>query len=221
METRFQYELQDKQLRFHVRQRVSTENKLEFKAVGLLDPERCNLSYRAALKQYVTGSGPELKDSGSRPLRLGAGVAVVSQPGGVASQPAATRGSPAAAAAAGGAPACTPLLTVSVDKKLALLEGPNTVLTLRAAADWDITSRTLSSRTGLLKVSHTLPGFTRRQDLRLAAGLTVDWQPGSGGGGGRGRGRGTQPKPSLFLQARENNWAATLRQGRVTLTYDL
>ncbi|EFJ42857.1 hypothetical protein VOLCADRAFT_97018 [Volvox carteri f. nagariensis] len=169
METRFQYDLHDKQLRFHVRQRAITENKLEMKATGLLDPGNCNASYRAALKQYVSTSGGEFKDSGSKPLRLGAGVAVVSQLGGVTAKPAATRGSAAAAAAKGGAPAYIPLLTVSADKKLALLEGPDTVLTLRAVADFDLTARQLS----------------------------------------------------LFLQARENNWAATLREGRVTLTYDL
>ncbi|GIL51764.1 hypothetical protein Vafri_7687 [Volvox africanus] len=211
METRFQYDLHDKQLRFHVRQRVFTENRLEFKAVGLLDPESCNLSYRTALKQYFTGPASELKDTGSKPLRLGVGVAVVSQPGGTAARPATTRGSAAAAAAKGGAPSCTPLLTVSADKKLALLEGPNTTLTLRAVADYDFTARQLSSRKGMVKVSHTVPGFTKRQDLRLAAGMTVDWQPGSR----------AQPKPALFLQARENSWAATLREGRVTLTYDL
>lgn len=38
METRFQYDLSDRQLRFHVRQRANTEQKLEFKATALLDP---------------------------------------------------------------------------------------------------------------------------------------------------------------------------------------
>jgi hypothetical protein len=38
METRFQYDLADKQLRFHVRQRASTNSNLQFKATGLLDP---------------------------------------------------------------------------------------------------------------------------------------------------------------------------------------
>ncbi len=37
-ETRFQYDVKEKQLKFHVRQRVTTDQKLEFKAVGLLDP---------------------------------------------------------------------------------------------------------------------------------------------------------------------------------------
>ncbi|GFR42875.1 hypothetical protein Agub_g3867 [Astrephomene gubernaculifera] len=215
METRLQYDLQEKQLKFHVRQRVSTEQKLEFKAVGLLDPSTASLShYRAALKQHVTlGSGPELRDSGSKPFRLGAGVAVVSGPGGSSAKPATTRGSSAAAAGASRSPFAnaSPLLTVSAEKKVGLLDGPNTVLTLRAVADWDMADRRLASRSGLVKLSHTLPGFTRRQDLKLAAGMTVDWQPGAR----------TEPRPSLFLQARENNWAATLKEGRINLTYDL
>ncbi|KXZ45360.1 hypothetical protein GPECTOR_55g266 [Gonium pectorale] len=202
METRFQYDLRDKQLRFHVRQRVTTEQKLEFKAVGLLDPASGGVSnYRVHLKQYVHAGGAlELKDVASKPLKLGAGVAVVSAPGGSSAKPATTRGSASAAAAAAGAPT-----------SLALLEGPNTVLTLRASADFNLAERRLSSRKGLVKVSHSVPGFTRRQDLKLSAGLTVDWQPEAR----------REPRPALFLQARENNWAATLREGAVTVTYDL
>ncbi|KAG2483586.1 hypothetical protein HYH03_017528 [Edaphochlamys debaryana] len=212
-ETRFHYDLKERELLFHVRQRAKTDQKLEFKAVGLLNPAAGTVSsFRASLKQYANAGGSaELKDSATKPLRLGVGVAVASHPGGPGSKPAATRGSAAAAAQSAGAPTAVPLLTLSAEKKLALLDGPNTVLTLRAVADVDVQARQLASRRGLVKVSHNIPSFTKRQDLRLSAGLTVDWAPGSRRG----------PKPEVFLQARENNWAVTLREGRTMLTYDL
>lgn len=52
-----------------------------------------------------------------------------------------------------------------------------------------------ASRTGLVKVSHKVPNFTARQDLKLSAGLTLDWQQRReprpvGGGGWRGWGVG-------------------------------
>ncbi|PNW79479.1 hypothetical protein CHLRE_09g416800v5 [Chlamydomonas reinhardtii] len=213
METRFQYDLSDRQLRFHVRQRANTEQKLEFKATALLDPSSGTVGpYRAAVKQYVTvGSGTELKGSATKPFRLGAGLALASSSATPGAKTAATRGSTAAAASGSFAASAVPLVTLSAEKKVALLDGPNTVLTLRAATDADLPARRLSSRRGLVKVSHTIPSFTKRQDLKLSAGLTVDWAPGSR----------REPRPSLFLQARENNWAVTYKEGRATVTYDL
>ena len=52
-ETRFHYDLQDKQLRFHVKQRVTTAQKTEFKATALLDPSSSTV--RCVLWEHVTG----------------------------------------------------------------------------------------------------------------------------------------------------------------------
>lgn len=204
METRFHYDLADKQLRFHVRQHVTTSNSLEVKATGLLDPSAGALSsYRAAVRQHFT-HWPALRDSGGTPLRLGLGVALVPKSGG------ASGGTLRPASSSGGVPPARPVITFSADKKLALFDGPNTVLTLKAAADIDPAARNVSSRIGLAKLSFKAKGFTRKQDLKLSAGLTVDWPAGK-----------RDPKPYLYLQARENNWAATLKNGRTYITYDL
>lgn len=50
--------------------------------------------------------------------------------------------------------------------------------------------------------------FTERQDLRLTAGLDLDWAK-------------AKPQPQPFVKLRENNWGLNWRNNRWHVTYDL
>ncbi|KIY97113.1 hypothetical protein MNEG_10847 [Monoraphidium neglectum] len=157
-------------------------------------------SYRGTLKKYYS-SGPLVKGEADEPLRIGGGVGVSSATGDL------------------------PFLTASARKRVALLEGNDTLLTAKARLDLQPATGKVSRRAGV-RVSRRLLNFTQRQDVEVAAGLDLDW-PARGrgiGGGGASAGRTTgdgKPTVAPYLSVRENNWGLHLRRGRWSLTYDL
>lgn len=100
-------------------------------------------------------------------------------------------------------------MALSAKKNLALLNGPNTQLSAKLEADLDVQGHSVR-RQGVIKVSHKVPGFTQKQDLKLAVGVDLDWPAGA-----------SRPVHSLLFQAKENNWGFHLRRKRCSLTYDL
>jgi hypothetical protein len=88
-----------------------------------------------------------------------------------------------------------PILAVSAQKKLALLDGPNTVMSAKLAADVDTKGGIVRDfvignnmgrlilnwhllqlrRQARIKLSHKALNFTQRQDLKLTVGLDIDW----------------------------------------------
>jgi hypothetical protein len=124
--------------------------------------------YRGTLKRYYS-SGPLLKGEPTEPLRLGGGLGVSSALGDA------------------------PFVTLSARKRIALLDGPDTLLTAKARLDYDPRAGCAARRAGL-RVSRRLLNFTQRQDLEVAAGVDVDWPVESrGGGAGAAARRGSKP----------------------------
>ncbi len=116
METQFHYDITgSKQLSFKLRERITTKPGLELKVKGLFNTVTGNLDYVGSIKKYmsfgseVSKGATAAKDNGSSPTRLGLGLLTSSAD-----------------------KMAEPLLTFSADKKYALLDGPNTLLTARA-----------------------------------------------------------------------------------------
>lgn len=204
METRFHYDLQQKHLCFKLRQGVTTDPGVEIKGKGLFNTVEGKLNYRASLKKYVS-TGPTFKDLGSTPIRLGAGVAVVSGLSGYEG----TKSSKGDSIAKTPSDSPATVLTLSAKKKVALLEGPNTLVSMKGLVDYDPMGRRVTTRLGRVKVSHKFLGLTKHQDLKLSAGVEMHWPAGK------------DPEPAVYLQARENNWALNYKNKRAFLTYDL
>ena len=112
METSLLYGLDAKQLTFKMRERVTTDPDVALAFKGFLNTSTGAFEYRGTLKKHLS-AGPATKGDASQPLRLGAGVGIAS----------ATRDEP--------------FLTLSAEKRLALLEGPDTMLTAKARVDYD------------------------------------------------------------------------------------
>lgn len=70
METRFFYDLQDKQLCFKLRQKVDTGYGIEAKGKGVFNTADGSLSYRVHAKKMVCTT-ERLKDASTTPLLLG------------------------------------------------------------------------------------------------------------------------------------------------------
>jgi len=185
METSLRYELAQKQLGFKLREKVTTKLGFELKFNGIFNTATNELQHRAALKkQFHIGNAPS--DGASTPLLLGLGVVHMS-----------------------GFRPQEPKLTVSAKKKVAVLTGPNTLISTKLWSDIDYNGKNLT-RNAIIKFSHKALNFTRRQDIKLSVGGDVAWPKGQ-----------KRPAVSLYLQARENNWAITMRNNQVALTYDL
>lgn len=183
METSFLYDLADKQLCFKLREKLNTRYNIEAKAKGNFNTVDGKLHYRLHAKKLIS-SGTLLRDAGSTPITLGLGIACIS-------------GSK------------DPMLALSAQKKIAVLDGPNTLLSAKVEADLDAAGKSVR-RQATVKLSHKLPAFNKKQDLKLTAGLDMDWPAGA-----------NRPTQNLLLQVKENNWALHLRRQRWSVTYDL
>lgn len=192
MESRFFYDLQQKQLCFDVREKVLADPHIKFKCKGLFNTTSANCDYRAQVKKFVpiTLGGTGSKLAGPTPLWIGAGAALES------STSSKTKPSP--------------VLTASAKKTTPLLDGPDTTVTLKGRLDFDPRTSTMV-RTGAVQLTHTVMNLTQKQDLRVRVGLEVDWPSGVAKPG----------KPSVYVQLRENNWALNYRRKRLFVTYDL
>eukprot|EP00197_Chlamydomonas_leiostraca_P011203 CAMPEP_0202861266 /NCGR_PEP_ID=MMETSP1391-20130828/2726_1 /ASSEMBLY_ACC=CAM_ASM_000867 /TAXON_ID=1034604 /ORGANISM="Chlamydomonas leiostraca, Strain SAG 11-49" /LENGTH=188 /DNA_ID=CAMNT_0049540633 /DNA_START=32 /DNA_END=598 /DNA_ORIENTATION=- len=188
METSFHYDLADKQLAFKLREKLTSKPGLEMKGNGWFNTVTGKLSYVGTCKAQVK-IGKDVKDAGSSPLKLGVGVRVVGAD--VKNQP-------------------KPQIHMAAKKGISLFDGPRTVLTAKAWADVDPQTQKFTARNATLKLSHKWLGFTKRQDIKLSAGLDVSWAPGA-----------REPKATPFGVVRENNWALHYRANRTYLTYDL
>lgn len=206
METRFHYDLEQKHLCFKLRQGVTTDPGVELKGKGLFNTVEGRLNYRASLKKYVS-TGPNFKDLGASPIRLGAGVAVLS--GLTSYQGKESKGKLESKEPRDAFKDATTVLTLSAKKKLQLLEGPNTLVSVKGLVDYDPFNKRLATRLGRVKVSHKVFGLTKNQDVKVSAGVELHWP------------NGRDPEPALYLQVRENNWAFNYKNKRAFLTYDL
>lgn len=106
------YDIGQKQLCFLVKERVTAEPNLQLHFRGMLNTVTGGFDYRGTLKKYVQ-SGSDVKGEGTQPLRVGGGVAISSATGD------------------------EPFLTLAAKKKIALLEGPDTILHAKASLDWE------------------------------------------------------------------------------------
>ncbi|MEW5305815.1 MAG: hypothetical protein WDW36_008332 [Sanguina aurantia] len=219
METAIQFN-DDKQMMLKVHQRFTTRPQLELKGDAWFNTVTGSLTYKASLKKYVSLSA-RTKDAGSTPLRIGLGLVTSSAHQATASSPSTSSSSSIPNHFSTLFPGVKePLLHVCADKAIALLDGPNTLLEAAMV------------RQGTAVISHKFLNLTRRQDLKLSVGLDVDW-PQTGAGqrsavahsnrnhSARASALAAALKPSLFVEVRENNWAAQYKHERFSVTYDL
>jgi hypothetical protein len=123
MDTRFHYDLAQKQLCFALKECVTTEPDIQLRFKGLLNTVTGGFQYRATLKKYVS-TGTLLKGEGTTPLRIGGGVAISSDS------------------------KDEPFLTATCTKKIALLDGPDTLLHAKASVDYELRTQKVRGARG-------------------------------------------------------------------------
>lgn len=122
------YSPDSKHLCYRVRQRVTADLGLAIRGNGMLNTTTGAFDYKAMLSKFVT-TGPEVKGDANQPLKLGIGLGVSS------------------------ATNHEPFLVVSARKSLPILEGNNTVVTAKAAAELDPQRQQLGRRVASVRVS--------------------------------------------------------------------
>jgi len=195
METSAYYSLQDKQLCFRLKENIVADPDIYMRFRGRLNTVTGGFEYQGSVKKMLS-SGPVLKGEGTQPLRFGAGVGVSNQS------------------------SDEPYLTASLKKQIALFDGPHTILTGKAHADYEPRNGKFS-KFAAVRVSRRFLNFTEHQDLQLSVGLDLDMPGVSKRASGASSGVSQKLKPDLYLSARENNWGIHYRRGRWQLTYDL
>ncbi|GFH06033.1 uncharacterized protein HaLaN_00594, partial [Haematococcus lacustris] len=153
METSLHYGLAEKQLSFKLREQITAAPGVELKGNGMFNTITGKLGYTGTLKACAR-LGADDKDSGSSPLTIGLGAFAAAQD---------TKAPPA------------PQLHLSVKKGLSVFDGPRTVITGKAFANYDPMVAKVTARKAVIKLSHKWMGFTQRQDLKLSVGMDVDW----------------------------------------------
>lgn len=197
METSVLYGLKQKQLCFVLRENVNTDPDLQLRLRGHLNTVTGDFEYTGSLQKYFR-SGPPVKDQGTQPLRIGAGVGISSSNGD------------------------EPYLTATAKKQIALTEGTDTLLSAKAVVSYEPRSGKVN-RTAGVKLSRQWLNFTEHQDLQISLGLDVDWA----GAARQATGSSSSSKalggvkPDVYLSVRENNWRLRLRRKQWQLTYDL
>jgi hypothetical protein len=112
METSAYYSLQEKQLCFRLKENIVAEPDIHMRFRGRINTVTGGFEYQGSVKKMLS-NGPVLKGEGTQPLRFGAGVGVSSQS------------------------SDEPYITASLKKQISLFEGPHTILTAKAHADYE------------------------------------------------------------------------------------
>jgi|APGre2960657404_1045060.scaffolds.fasta_scaffold10659_3 hypothetical protein len=185
METSLVFATEAKQLSMRFNQRVRSDFGLELRGWGLLNTGSGAFAYKASLLKTLELGAVSAKAgaAGTTPLTLAAGVTLSS------------------------ASREEPVLCASARKTIALLEGDSTLLTAKALAEYEPSSKRLARRASL-RLSRKFLNLTERQDIKITGGVDVDLTKPS-------------PAPVPYLRVRENNVGVAYKGRRWMVTYDL
>ena len=185
METSLVFATEAKQMSMRFSQRVRTDFGLELRGWGLLNTGSGAFSYKASLLKTLEVGAVSAKASavGTTPLTLAAGVTLSS----------ASREEPA--------------LCAHARKTISLLDGDSTLLTAKASAEFEPSSKRVARRAAL-RLSRKFLNLTERQDVKVTAGVDLDLSKPS-------------PAPVPYLRVRENNVGVAYKGRRWMVTYDL
>jgi hypothetical protein len=135
METSVLYGLKQKQLCFVLRENVNTDPDLQLRLRGHLNTVTGDFEYTGSLQKYFR-SGPPVKDQGTQPLRIGAGVGISSSTGD------------------------EPYLTATAKKQIALTEGTDTLLSAKAVVSYEPRSGKVGIMDNNAHMTHVSPGVS-------------------------------------------------------------
>ncbi len=110
MDTGLYYELGQKQLSFLLKQRITTDPNVQLRFRGVLNTATGGFDYKGTLQKLF---GTEYKGQATQPLRIGLGAGISA------------------------ANKDEPFLIATAKKKIALLEGDDTVLSAKAAVEFE------------------------------------------------------------------------------------